>query len=546
MSRRPLLPPSEDDDSEGRRLSSQVRFGSGNFPVPIIPVGLIKTRRRVARRAQARDGFASIALIVVLTAMFMVNLSVTAIAVAVPKIAGEFQTSQSTIVWAVTGPILVSAVLGPTFGKLGDQRGHRMVFLFGLTVNALFTVLIAASWSAGSFVVFRLLAAVGGAAIGPSALAFINRLFAPSDRTVALGWWSFVGAGSPVIGVVAGGFIIDQVDWRWVFIGQAPLVFLAMLLAGFILPETTRQKAAAFDVPGAATLSLGVGSLLVAVTLSADGPFAPLVLIFAATGVVAIAVFARIENRSDHPLIPPHYWRMRGFVVPTLTLALLFAAYMGSFVLAPLMLQSVAFAATAAVGGAVLVERLTTAAMTSRVIIARPMMFSLMGPVTGRLVGRLGQRPMVVAGGLSIVVSMLLLSTSGPGTSLMVVALALGLAGLGMGAASPILTATVANSVADEDLGVAGAAQQMLQQVGLVVGIQILQAIQASVEGDALDGVDLETLEGDSISQGAFDAVVNSYQVAFLVATGIAILGVLVSLTMPTQSHVEEETVERP
>lgn len=521
MSRRPLLPPPEEADNERKRLSSQARFGSGNFPVPIIPLGLVTTRRKVAKRAQAKDSFASIALAVVLTAMFMVNLSVTAIAVAVPKIAGEFDAAQSTIVWAVTGPILVSAVLGPTFGKLGDQRGHRMVFLLGLTINAIFTILIAASWSAGSFVVFRLLAAVGGAAIGPAALAFINRLFAPSDRTVALGWWSFVGAGSPVIGVVAGGLIIDKIDWRWVFIGQAPLVFLAMLLAGFILPETTRQKAAAFDLPGAATLGVGVGSLLIAVTFAADGPFAPTVLTFAVVGAVAIAVFARIENRSDHPLIPPHYWRMRGFVVPTLTLALLFAAYMGSFVLAPLMLQSVAFGATAAI--------------TSRVIIARPLMFSLMGPITGRLVRRVGERFLVVAGGCSIVVSMLLLGLARDGTSLIVVAVALGLAGLGMGAASPILTATVANSVADEDLGVAGAAQQMLQQVGLVVGVQILQAIQASVEGSALDGVDLENPEGSVISQDAFDSVVSSYQVAFFVATGIAILGVLVSLTLPAR-----------
>lgn len=529
MSRRPLLPPSDDADDEGRRLRSQVRFGSGNFPVPIIPLGLVTTRRRVAQRAQANDRFASIALAVVLTAMFMVNLSVTAIAVAVPKIAGEFETSQATIVWAVTGPILVSAVLGPTFGKLGDQRGHRMVFLFGLTVNALFTVLIAASWSAGSFVVFRLLAAVGGAAIGPAALAFINRLFAPADRTVALGWWSFVGAGSPVIGVVAGGFIIDQIDWRWVFIGQAPLVFIAMLLAAAILPETTRQRAASFDFPGAATLGIGVGSLLVAVTLSADGPFAPLVLVFAVIGGVAIAIFTRIEARSDHPLIPPHYWRLRGFVVPTLTLALLFAAYMGSFVLAPLMLQSIAFGATAAV--------------TSRVIIARPLMFSLMGPITGRLAPRFGERSLAVAGGCSIVVSMLLLSLSDEGTSLMTVAFALGLAGLGMGAAAPILTATVANSVADEDLGVAGAAQQMLQQVGLVVGVQILQAIQSSVEADALDGVDLENPDTSAIPDRAFDTVTSSYQVAFLVATGVAIAGVLVSLTLPAKDQLAEPSV---
>ncbi len=509
MTRRdPLPPPADRDETDGERVSSLSRFGSGNFPVPVVPWGLIETRRRVAARAQGRDGFASIALTVVLTAMFMVNLSVTAIAVAVPKIADEFGAAQSTIVWAVTGPILVSAVLGPSFGKLGDQRGHRSVFLFGLMLNALFTILIAASWSAGSFVVFRLLAAVGGAAIGPSALAFINRLFAPRERTVALGWWSFVGAGSPVIGVVAGGLIIDKIDWRWVFIGQAPLVFLAAVLAGFILPETTKQVAAAFDVAGAATLGVGVGSILVAVTLAADGPFAPVVIAFAIVGSAAIALFARIERRSDHPLIPPHYWTLPGFVVPTMTLALLFAAYMGSFVLAPLMLQSAAFGATAAV--------------TSRVIIARPLMFSLTGPVTGRLVERMGERTLAVGGGVSIVVSMALLSSGASGGSLGLVAFALGLAGLGMGAAAPILTATVANSVSDHDLGVAGAAQQMLQQVGLVVGVQVLQAVQASLEGDGAGGA---------------AAVVDSYRVAFLVATGIAMVGVVVSTTLPKRAQ---------
>jgi len=136
-----------------------------------------------------------------------------------------------------------------------------------------------------------------------------------------------------------------------------------------------------------------------------------------------------------------------------------------------------------------------------------------------------------------MVVSMLLLAVSGSGGYLVVVAIALGLAGLGMGAAAPVMTAAVANSVDDADLGVAGAAQQMLQQVGLVVGVQILQSIQASIEGDALDGVDLDTVEPDTIGADAFDAVVGSYQTAFFVATGIAIAGVLMSLALPKRGQ---------
>ncbi len=437
--------------------------------------------------------------------MFMVNLTVTAITIAVPRIAGDFEASQATILWAVTGPILVSAVLGPTFGKLGDQHGHRLMFSFGLALNAIFTLAIALSWSGVSFVVFRLLAAVGGAAIGPSALAFINRLFAREDRADALGWWSFVGAGSPVIGVVAGGFVIDAFGWRPLFFVQAPLLVGALVLAVTLLPETERQPAQRFDVKGAVSLALGTGFVLGAVTTAGTSGVTSTVVLMAIAGVTLLAIFALIEARVEAPLIPPRYWKLRGFIAPTLTMALVFAAYMGSFVLTPLMLQSSAYGFTAAAAGTV--------------TIARPLMFSLFGPLSGRLSSVVGERALGGFGSLCVVVSMLGLARFSPGQSLIWVAIPLGLAGLGMGAASPTLTATVANSVEDKDLGVAGAAQQMLQQVGLVMGIQFLSAIQVATESDG---------------------VADSYHLAFLVGAGVALVGALVSTLVPS-SHPELE-----
>jgi MFS family permease len=484
---------------EGPRLSDLSRGGSGSLPVTIVPWQLILARRRIARKAQGRRNFPSIALSIILAAMFMVNLTVTAITIAVPRIAGDFDASQATILWAVTGPILVSAVLGPTFGKLGDQKGHRLMFCLGLAVNAVFTLAIALSWSGVSFVVFRLLAAVGGAAIGPSALAFINRLYAPEDRADALGWWSFVGAGSPVIGVVAGGFVIDAFGWRPLFVAQAPLLVLALLLAVTLLPETARQAAQRFDIKGAVTLAAGTGLGLIAVTTAGTNGFTPTVFLLAGAAIALLTLFVSIEQRVEFPLIPPKYWRIRGFIAPTLTMALVFAAYMGSFVLTPLMLQSPAYGFTAAAAGTV--------------TIARPLMFSLFGPLSGRLSSVVGERALAGFGSLCVVVSMLGLARFSPGQSLLWVALPLGLAGLGMGAASPTLTATVANSVDDKDLGVAGAAQQMLQQVGLVLGIQCLSAIQVATESGGVE---------------------RSYHIAFGVGAVVALVGAVVSMMVPT------------
>ncbi len=512
------LDPSDEHD-EPARLTPLTDSGAGSLPMSVVPWTLLMARRRVAGRAQRHSGFQSIALMFVLGAMFAVNISVTLVAVVIPTIASDLGASESTVVWAVTGPILAAAVLGPTFGKIGDQRGHRTVFLSGLLMNAVFTLLVAFSWNGVSFVSFRLLAAVGGAAIGPSALAFINRLFGPDDRATALGFWSFVGAGSPVIGVVVGGLVIDSWGWRPVFWFQAPLVLIAMIAAGFVLPETSRRARERFDIAGAVMLAAAVGGGLMAVTLVGQTGPTPLVLSLFVGSLVGLGIFTRIEQRSPHPLIPPRYWKMRGFVVPTTVLTLLFAAYMGSFVLTPLMLQSGPFG--------------FTAAQTGLVIICRPLLFAVTGPIAGSLAPRLGDRLLAGFGTFCVASSMFLLSMARPGQTLLFVALALGIAGIGAGAAAPVLSARVANTVAAEDLGVAGAAQQMVQQFGLVIGIQALQALQTTLATEEADGSVLN------------DTLIRSYSVSFRVAMGIALIGSLFTLALrrfPAQQPATGQT----
>ncbi len=148
--------------------------------------------------------------------------------------------------------------------------------------------------------------------------------------------------------------------------------------------------------------------------------------------------------------------------------------------------------------------------------------FDLAGAVTLGIgmVKRVADRSLAVAGGLFLVVSMFIYTQFGPGHSIWFLVLALALAGVGMGIASPVLTAAVADTVCDEDLGVAGAAQQMLQQVGLVIGVQVLQAVQSS-------GVD--------------NGIVESYHRAFVVATLIALGGAVFAFFLPTMNRAALE-----
>ena len=169
--------------------------------------------------------------------------------------------AETTIAWVITTPMLFSAVALPMLGKLGDLKGHRRVFLFGSTSAAIIAATTSLAWSAGSLIALRTLASVLGGATQPSSMALIFRVIPPVERTRAMGWWSMTGAGAPAVGLIAGGPLVDLVGWRSVFILQAVFAFCALLLAWLVLPETPPKKVR-FDVPGALTLALGVGGLL--------------------------------------------------------------------------------------------------------------------------------------------------------------------------------------------------------------------------------------------------------------------------------------------
>jgi MFS family permease len=438
---------------------------TGGEEVVVVPWPLL-LRHRVAGRLRSGDRYRWWVLWAALAGLFAVYTVFTLVAVALPRMAGEFGTSTSTLTWVVTGPLLVIGVAAPILGKLGDVYGHRRLFLLGLAGSFVFALLSAAAPTAGALIGVRMLAAVAGGAVGSASMALIFASFERHDRVKAMGFWSLVGAGAPVIGVAVGGPVVEAVGWRWVFAAQAPLVALAMALCLAVLPETPRAAARRLDWPGAAVLALAVSSFLFALNRAPVlGWTSPLVI--GAFGVVPLAAmaFVAVERRAEHPLVPLAYFRRRNFVFPVGALAWSQSAYMGGFILAPLLLAGPLFGYGESTIG--------------YVVLARPLSFSLTAPAAGYLAVRWGERSAAVLGTAAVGVSMVVFSTVGEG-DLAVVIGALVLSGIGLGICSPSLTSSVANSVADEDLGIAGATQQLVSQVGTVAGIQVMQTILES------------------------------------------------------------------
>jgi len=494
MSDTPLTPPAPSGEAEVGEPA-----GPGGDP----DTGVFAARRA---RLQASPRYKWIVLTSALVGLFSVGFSITVLAVSVATIAEDLDTDRSLMTWVVIGPILAYAVFGPSAGKLADILGARKVYLTSLSLVAVFAALSAVAWSGGSLIAFRVIGATVGAAVGPASLAMINRMFRPEERAKALGYWSMVAAGGPVIGVVVGGPVVEAFSWRWIFVGQVPLTLLALAVGAVVLPHVPSRRNVRFDVPGTILLAVGASSLLVGLN---RGPLvgwtSPMVLIAFALSPIALAAFVAVERRSEHPLLPLRYVRKRNFTAPIANQFFLNFAYMGAFTITPLMLTDILGLGEARIGF---------------LSIARPLTFAVAGPIAGYLTTRLGERPIATFGGFAILASMLGLATVSASSGEVRVLGALALSGLGMGAAAPAMAAAIANTVDEQDLGVATAFQQMCAQIGVVVGTQIMLTVQQATTPLPADA------EG-SVPLALLDGVTTSYHDAYLVGAAAATLGIL-------------------
>jgi EmrB/QacA subfamily drug resistance transporter len=464
---------------------------AGGEEVPVVAWPML-LRERLRHRVGESDHYRWWVLWTVLVGLFASGFTITILAVSLGDVARDLGTSETALTWTVTGPFLALALSMPLFGKIGDVRGHRRVYLLGLAGFTVGTVLTAFAWDGASLIAIRVLAAVPGAATGPASMALIMRAFPEEDRVKAMGWWSLVGAGAPVIGLVAGGPLVDALGWRTIFLIQAPLALVALLVAIPILRETPRADREPIDYGGALVLAIAMVAPLLALTLgNQTGWTQPVVLLLFALTPFALVAFVTVERRAPHPLVPLGFFSRRNYTASLVAQFFSNFAYMGGFIVTPLLMERV-------FGFSV--------AQTSLAMVCRPLSFSVSAPIAGYVAVRVGERKASVFGCTLVIVSMGSFALGAATETLAFVFGALMLSGLGLGASQPSLISSAANAVEPARLGVANAAQVMVTQIGVVAGIQVVSTIQGG---------------GGSAS---------SFSIAYLVGGAVAVLGVLGAL----------------
>ena len=471
-----------------------------------MPARTSSLRAGVTRALDREGRYPSAMLLVALSGLFATTFPVTILTLALPTMAEDFGTDEATLAWVVTMPMIVSALALPVLGKLGDLHGHRRVFIAGCALAAIFAALSATATSAPQLIGWRTLAQVAGTSTMPSSLALINSVNHGPRRAKALGWWSMIAAGAPVVGLTVGAPAIEAFGWPTLFLVQAGLTVVPLVASWLVLRETPTTSTR-FDLAGAALLAVGVGPLLLAASEARRWGIvsAPTVacVVLACSGLLA---FRAAERRSSAPLIPPSLLRARETTSVLAVTLFTGAAYMGGFFLASLLVvEQFGYSLTSAVP----------------ILSIRPVLFAVMSPVGGWVTGRAGSRWSAFAGCAALGGGLAGLAIGSATDSLLTVVLAgFVLQGTGYGLLRPAVGTALADAVDERDLGVAGATERLVGQLGVVFGITILAALYASQT--------------------------DRFPIAFAVGAAFAVLGAAATVRMAARPRTPTEERAQP
>ena len=438
-----------------------------------------------AMQATGRGRWLGLAMLSVGVAMIIVDATI--VNVAVPSIIRELKLDSTQAEWINTTYALVFAALLITLGRLGDVFGRRRLYLGGLGLFIVASVLAGLAPSGDLLILARVLQGVGGAMILPSTQAILNANFQGRDRAIAFGIWGSVIGGVAAVGPLLGGFLTTYFSWRWAFFINLPVGLLAIAGTLHYIGESKDEAAEpGFDLPGFILITFGLGAFIFGLiegrqygwwtpsghaftVLGWTWPFASVSVIpvALASGLVALAAFAFVETRRRNAgrfyLFDFTLWRYRGFRFGNLAGTIVSLGEFGLLFALPLFLQAV-------IG--------YSAFETGLVFLALAIGAFFAAPGAATLARRYGPRWVVTVGmaleALGIVATSLLISTTVTGFML---AIPLFVYGIGVGFATAQLTSIVLSDVPVERSGIASGANSTLRQVGSALGIALLGTV---------------------------------------------------------------------
>jgi len=390
---------------------------------------------------------------------FLAALDSTVVGTAMPTVIGELGGLE-LYPWAFASYLLAATVTGPVFGKLSDTYGRKPVYLAGIFLFLLGSVLAGTSQSMGALILFRTLQGLGAGAVQPVAITIMGDIFELETRARVQGLFGAVWGISAVVGPAAGGFITDLISWRWVFYVNVPFGIVAAILLAATLTESFERRERSPDYLGTALLAGGLVAVLFAL-LGGDGGLSATTLALFFGGLIVLLLFVVVERQAADPVVPLDLFSERIIAVSALGNVAMGGVLLGVSVYVPLFVQG-------ALGG----TALTAGAAVASLSIGWPV-GSFVG---GRLLLLTGYRATLLLGSALIALGSALCVPMDGGTSLAYIVVAVVVIGLGLGFSSTSYLVSVQNAVLWRRRGVATSSVVFFRTVGGSLGVAIMGA----------------------------------------------------------------------
>ncbi|HEX2502908.1 MAG TPA: MFS transporter [Miltoncostaeaceae bacterium] len=401
----------------------------------------------------------------------MAFLDATVVNIALPSIGEDFDASLAQLQWTVNAYALTLAGLILIGGSLGDHLGRRRVFVWGVCWFAIASLLCALAPTVEALILARAVQGVGAALLTPGSLAILEAVFHPEDRGAAIGAWSGLAGVSTAIGPFLGGWLVEAVSWRLIFVINLPLAAVVVWAARRI-PETYNPEVRGqrLDWAGAALTALGLAGVTYALTEGdSSGWTDPTVVTLGILGVAALGAFLAVEARGSHPMVPLDIFRNRLFSAANAMTFIVYAALAGALFLLPIQLQQVAGYSPLEAGSALIPFTIVMLLLSSR---------------AGRLAQRIGPRLPMGLGPIIPAVGLALLTRVGPDASYVADVLpAVLVFGLGLAVTVAPLNVTVLGAAGEERAGIASAINNAVARVASLLAVAVIP-LAAGISGD--------------------------------------------------------------
>jgi EmrB/QacA subfamily drug resistance transporter len=462
------------------------------------------------------------ALALIVTAQFMVILDVAIVNVALPSIKSDLGFSQTNLQWVVSAYAIMFGGILLLGGRLADLLGRRRLFVAGLALFALSSLLCGIAWSEASLIFFRAVQGVGGALLAPAALSLLMTTFAEGrDRNLALGIYAAASGSGAAAGVLLGGLLTSYLSWSWIFFINVPVAIAAIALAPTLLRESRADLAHRhFDLPGALTVTTGLMLLVYATTrATTEGWTAATTIGLFSLAIAFVLAFVAIELRARSPLLPLRIFRLRSLTVANAVMAIVGAATFAEFFLLTLYLQDVLHYSAMQTGAAFV-------AFAAAVVLA--------SNAARFVVARIGVRGALTIGLLLSTASVAFLARlplEGAYFADLFPWFVLGGAGLGLSFV-PITIACL-SGVDRSDAGVASGLINTSRQIGGAIGLAAVSAIAATATSNYANN-------HPGVSENSMVGLDHGFQSALYVLGGLLFAGALIAATLLRQTPVPQ------